>query len=114
MVPDIRHFTPEEAPEKVADVLSALMAPNANGEISTAEVAVTFPLMLKAVVKTIALLAILFVMLYVGMNNGHTIDFQFPVAGTTAKSPRSSSLPAVGSQSASLRLWIASRASPRP
>ena len=43
--------------------------------------------MLKAVVKTIALLAILFVMLYVGMNNGHTVDFQFPVAGTTDKSP---------------------------
>lgn len=43
--------------------------------------------MLKAVVKTIALLAILFVMLYVGMNNGHPIDFQFPIAGTTAKSP---------------------------
>ena len=43
--------------------------------------------MLKAVVKTIALLAILFVMLYVGMNNPHTIDFQFPVAGTTDKSP---------------------------
>ena len=43
--------------------------------------------MVKAVVKTIALLAILFVMLYVGMNNGHTIDFQFPVAGTTDKSP---------------------------
>jgi hypothetical protein len=43
--------------------------------------------MLKAVVKTIALLAILFVMLYVGMNNSHTIDFQFPIAGTTDKSP---------------------------
>jgi uncharacterized membrane protein YciS (DUF1049 family) len=43
--------------------------------------------MLKAVVKTIALLAILFVMLYVGMNNGHTIDFHFPVAGTTDKAP---------------------------
>jgi len=43
--------------------------------------------MLKAVVKTIALLAILFVMLYVGMNNTHQIDFLFPVAGTTAKSP---------------------------
>ncbi len=43
--------------------------------------------MLKAVVKTIALLAILFIMLYVGMNNPHTIDFQFPVAGTTAKAP---------------------------
>ena len=43
--------------------------------------------MLKVVVKTIALLAILFVMLYVGMNNGHLIDFQFPVAGTTDKTP---------------------------
>lgn len=43
--------------------------------------------MLKVVVKTLALLAILFVMLYVGMNNPHSIDFQFPVAGTTDKSP---------------------------
>ncbi len=43
--------------------------------------------MLKAVVKTIALLAILFVMLYVGMNNTHVIDFHFPVAGTTTKTP---------------------------
>ncbi len=43
--------------------------------------------MFKAVVKTIALLAILFVMLYVGMNNTHEIDFQFPVAGTTSKHP---------------------------
>jgi hypothetical protein len=43
--------------------------------------------MLKAVVKTIALLLILFVMLYVGMNNGHTINFHFPVAGTTDKTP---------------------------
>lgn len=43
--------------------------------------------MFKAVVKTIALLCIAFVMLYVGMNNVHTIDFYFPVAGTTAKSP---------------------------
>ena len=43
--------------------------------------------MLKAVVKTIALLAILFVMLYVGMNNTHSVDFHFPVAGTTAKAP---------------------------
>lgn len=43
--------------------------------------------MLKAVVKTVALLAILFVMLYVGMNNGHTIKFHFPVAGVTDKSP---------------------------
>ncbi|MEN9634625.1 MAG: hypothetical protein RL077_3029 [Verrucomicrobiota bacterium] len=43
--------------------------------------------MFKAVLKTIALLAILFVMLYVGMHNAHVIDFQFPVAGTTDKSP---------------------------
>ena len=43
--------------------------------------------MLKAVVKTIALLAILFVMLYVGMNNTHEIDFHFPVAGVTEKTP---------------------------
>jgi hypothetical protein len=43
--------------------------------------------MFKAVLKTIALLAILFVMLYVGMNNGHTIDFYFPIAGTTAQKP---------------------------
>lgn len=47
--------------------------------------------MLKAVLKTIALLAILFVMLYVGMNNTHVIDFHFPVAGTTAKTPIHSS-----------------------
>lgn len=43
--------------------------------------------MFKVVLKTVALLAILFVMLYVGMNNTHLIDFQFPVAGTTDKSP---------------------------
>jgi hypothetical protein len=43
--------------------------------------------MLKAVVKTIALLVILFVMLYVGMNNTHEVDFRFPVAGVTEKSP---------------------------
>lgn len=43
--------------------------------------------MFKVVLKTIALLAILFVMLYVGMNNPHTIDFQFPILGTTAKDP---------------------------
>ena len=34
--------------------------------------------MFKAVVKTIALLVILFVMLYVGMNNTHAVDFHFP------------------------------------
>jgi hypothetical protein len=43
--------------------------------------------MLKAVLKTVALLAILFVMLYVGMNNVHAIDFHFPVAGTTSREP---------------------------
>ena len=43
--------------------------------------------MFKAVIKTIALLFILFVMLYVGMNNTHAIDFHFPIAGTTAKEP---------------------------
>ncbi len=43
--------------------------------------------MIKAVVKTIVLLAILFVMLYVGMNNTHTIDFRFPIAGFTDKAP---------------------------
>lgn len=43
--------------------------------------------MLKAVVKTIALLAILFVMLYVGMNNTHAITFRFPVAGVTEQKP---------------------------
>lgn len=43
--------------------------------------------MLKAVVKTIALLAILFVMVYVGMNNGHSIKFSFPIAGAPATAP---------------------------
>lgn len=43
--------------------------------------------MFKAVVKTIALLAILFVMLYVGMYNTDAIKFNFPIAGTTAKTP---------------------------
>lgn len=43
--------------------------------------------MFKAVVKTIAFLAILFVMLYVGIHNRHEIDFFFPIAGTTAKTP---------------------------
>ncbi|WP_414660905.1 hypothetical protein [Horticoccus sp. 23ND18S-11] len=43
--------------------------------------------MLKAVVKTLVLLAILFVILYVGLNNGHAIDFRFPVAGATDKKP---------------------------
>lgn len=43
--------------------------------------------MFKAVLKTFALLIILFVMLYVGMNNGHEIDFRFPVAGMTETKP---------------------------
>lgn len=41
----------------------------------------------KAVLKSIGFLILLFIMLYVGMNNTHTIDFFFPVAGTTAKDP---------------------------
>jgi uncharacterized membrane protein YciS (DUF1049 family) len=40
-----------------------------------------------AVLKTLLFLALLFVMLYVGMNNTHTIDFHFPIAGTTATKP---------------------------
>lgn len=52
------------------------------------EVVFHFPsAMFKAVVKTIALLAILFVMLYVGMHNTQSIDFHFPIAGTTTKTP---------------------------
>jgi uncharacterized integral membrane protein len=43
--------------------------------------------MFKAVLKTFFLLIILFVMLYVGMNNTEEIDFNFPIAGTTAKEP---------------------------
>jgi uncharacterized membrane protein YciS (DUF1049 family) len=34
----------------------------------------------KALLKTIVFLAMLFVMLYVGMNNTQAIDFSFPVA----------------------------------
>ena len=37
--------------------------------------------------KTLVILAVLFVMLYVGMNNTHEINFYFPIAGTTAKAP---------------------------
>ena len=43
--------------------------------------------MLKAVLKAFVLLIIFFVMLYVGMNNTHAIDFHFPLAGTTDKKP---------------------------
>lgn len=42
---------------------------------------------LNAVLKSIIFLGILFVMLYVGMNNPHQIDFYFPIAGTTANKP---------------------------
>jgi uncharacterized membrane protein YciS (DUF1049 family) len=41
----------------------------------------------KAVVKSILFLVLLFVMLYVGMNNPQPIDFHFPIAGTTDKKP---------------------------
>jgi len=37
--------------------------------------------------KTVVFLVLLFVMLYVGMNNTHEINFLFPIAGTTAKKP---------------------------
>lgn len=40
-----------------------------------------------AVIKSVFFLLILFVVLYVGMNNVHAIDFFFPIAGTTAKTP---------------------------
>jgi uncharacterized membrane protein YciS (DUF1049 family) len=43
--------------------------------------------MLKAVIKTFALLVILFVMLYVGMNNTRPIDFNFPIPGVKAREP---------------------------
>lgn len=35
-----------------------------------------------AVLKSIVFLALLFIMLYVGMNNTHTIDFYFPITAT--------------------------------
>ncbi len=43
--------------------------------------------MFKAVFKTLALLGLLFIMLYVGMNNTHEINFHFPIAGWTDKTP---------------------------
>jgi len=43
--------------------------------------------MFKAVIKAFVLVCILFVILYVGMNNTHEIRFNFPVAGTTAQKP---------------------------
>ena len=41
----------------------------------------------QTVIKTVLILALLFVMLYVGMNNPHKIDFRFPIAGITATKP---------------------------
>lgn len=40
-----------------------------------------------AVIKSVLFLALLFVMLYMGMNNPHRIDFRFPIAGITASEP---------------------------
>lgn len=40
-----------------------------------------------AIFRSICFLLILFMALYVGMNNVHEIDFFFPIAGTTAKAP---------------------------
>jgi uncharacterized membrane protein YciS (DUF1049 family) len=42
---------------------------------------------MKAFLKTIWFLAMLFIMLYTGMYNRQEIDFNFPIAGTTAKNP---------------------------
>ena len=41
----------------------------------------------QAVIKSIVFLALLFVVLYMGMNNPHRIDFRFPIAGVTASEP---------------------------
>ena len=38
-----------------------------------------------AFLKTLWFLAMLFIVLYTGMNNLQVIDFNFPIAGTTAK-----------------------------
>jgi fucose permease len=40
-----------------------------------------------AVLKSIVFLGLLFVMLYVGMNNTHMIDFHFPMLEATTKTP---------------------------
>lgn len=40
-----------------------------------------------AILRSICFVLILFMALYVGMNNVHEIDFFFPIAGTTAKAP---------------------------
>ncbi|MFI5355816.1 MAG: hypothetical protein ACHQ4G_00630 [Opitutales bacterium] len=41
----------------------------------------------KAIFRTVVFLALLFVILYVGMNNTQDIAFRFPIAGTTDKTP---------------------------
>lgn len=41
----------------------------------------------KAFLKTVWFLAMLFIVLYTGINNRQEIDFNFPIAGTTAKNP---------------------------
>jgi len=41
----------------------------------------------QAVIKSVLFLALLFVVLYMGMNNPHKIDFRFPIAGITASEP---------------------------
>ena len=41
----------------------------------------------QAVIKSVVFLALLFVVLYMGMNNPHRIDFRFPIAGVTASEP---------------------------
>lgn len=47
----------------------------------------TITMSFSLVFRTLAILGLLFVVLYVGMNNTHTINFYFPIAGTTDKSP---------------------------
>jgi uncharacterized membrane protein YciS (DUF1049 family) len=42
---------------------------------------------MKAFLKTLWFLAMLFIVLYTGMYNRQEIDFNFPIAGTTAKNP---------------------------
>jgi uncharacterized integral membrane protein len=40
-----------------------------------------------AILRSIVFVGILFVVLYVGMQNPKPIDFHFPIAGTTVKDP---------------------------
>ena len=42
---------------------------------------------MKAFLKTLWFLAMLFIVLYTGMYNRQEIDFNFPIAGTTTKNP---------------------------